>query len=71
MVHNASVPAPDHHHHKGYHLDTLPIRMMIMIIRMTIMMMMMVPPVHEDHSEVLPVLDASQVKGGDPLPILV
>ena len=32
--------------------------------------MIMVRPVHEDHGEVLPVLNASQVEGGDPLTIL-
>ena len=39
-----------------------------MMIRST--MLIIVPPVHEDHGEVLAVLNASQVKGGDPLAIL-
>ena len=43
--------------------------MMIMIMKM-ITKMIMVQPVHEDHGEVLPVLNASQVEGGDPLTIL-
>ena len=45
--------------------------MVTILINLMITMMIINPPVHEDHGKVLPVLHASQVERGDPLPILM
>ena len=47
------------------------ILMVTILINLMITMMIINPPVHEDHGKVLPVLHASQVERGDPLPILM
>ena len=52
-------------------IHILMVTILINIMITTVMVMIINPPGHEDHGKVLPVLYASQVKGSDPLPILV